>query len=164
MVEKTTTSKRPRGRKSTFTPKIAEEICKRLAEGIPLAEICRDETMPGYRTVSDWKAARPGFAASIARAREDGFDVIAADCLRIADTMLEGIEKTEKADGGTEIRRGDMLGHRKLQIETRLKLLAKWDPKRYGEKVQLGSDPQNPITVLLGAMKGSALPIVPDGD
>ena len=30
-----------------------------------------------------------------------------------------------------------MLGHRKLQIETRLKLLAKWDPKRYGDKVDL---------------------------
>lgn len=156
--------KKKRGRKSTYTQKIADEICLRLSQGIPLAEICRDETMPGYRTVSDWKAALPGFAASIARAREDGFDVIAADCLRIADTLEVGVEKIEKADGGTEIRRGDMLGHRKLQIETRLKLLAKWDPKRYGEKVQFGSDPQNPITMLLGAMQGSALPVAPDGD
>ncbi|MNU09652.1 hypothetical protein D3C72_2563420 [compost metagenome] len=28
-----------------------------------------------------------------------------------------------------------MLGHRRLQVETRLKLLAKWHPKKYGEKV-----------------------------
>jgi hypothetical protein len=41
----------------------------------------------------------------------------------------------------------DMLGHRKLQIETRLKLLAVWDPKRYGNKVQLGGDGGAPIRV-----------------
>jgi hypothetical protein len=41
----------------------------------------------------------------------------------------------------------DMLGHRKLQIETRLKLLAVWDPKRYGNKVQLGGDGGAPIKV-----------------
>jgi hypothetical protein len=34
--------------------------------------------------------------------------------------------------------REDMLGHRKLQIETRLKLLAKWSPKRYGDKLGIG--------------------------
>jgi len=31
------------------------------------------------------------------------------------------------------VKKVEMLGHRKLQIETRLKLLAKWDPKRYGD-------------------------------
>jgi hypothetical protein len=45
-----------------------------------------------------------------------------------------GIEEVTK-EWGTEISRRDMLGHRKLQIETRLKLLAKWDPKRYGERM-----------------------------
>ncbi|MNT50547.1 hypothetical protein D3C72_1874720 [compost metagenome] len=34
-----------------------------------------------------------------------------------------------------KVKRGDMLGHRKLQIETRLKLLAKWNPKRYGDRM-----------------------------
>ena len=33
-----------------------------------------------------------------------------------------------------KIKREDMLGHRKLQIETRLKLLAKWNPKKWGDK------------------------------
>jgi hypothetical protein len=40
-----------------------------------------------------------------------------------------------------------MLGHRKLQIETRLKLLAKWDPKRYGDKLSLSGDKENPIHI-----------------
>lgn len=32
-----------------------------------------------------------------------------------------------------------MLGHRKLQIETRLKLLAVWDPRRFGNKIDVTS-------------------------
>jgi hypothetical protein len=40
-----------------------------------------------------------------------------------------------------------MLGHRKLQIETRLKLLAKWNPKKYGDRVQLAGDADSPLKV-----------------
>lgn len=94
--------------------------------------------MPGVQTVYDWMEAHPAFAVSFARARARGFDAIAADTLAIADTPVEGEETTEKPDGSVEKKRGDMLGHRKLQIETRLKLLAKWDPKRYGEKLAVG--------------------------
>ncbi|KQP36126.1 hypothetical protein ASF44_16285 [Pseudorhodoferax sp. Leaf274] len=110
-----------------------------------MASICRDESMPAVRTVGDWKDANPAFAASIARAREEGFDALAAECLEIANTPLEGIESTTKPNGDVEEKRGDMLGHRKLQIETRLKLLAKWDPKRYGDKMQIAGDPDAPL-------------------
>jgi len=53
------------------------------------------------------------------------------------------------------VREEDMLGHRKLQIETRLKLLAKWNPKKYGEKLALAGDAENPLKVEaeLGAEK-----------
>ena len=111
---------------------IVDEICTRLAEGEPLAQICRDLHMPGVTTVWEWCRDDKRISESIAQARAIGFDVIADDCLTIADTPMEGVEVTTDADGVTE-KRGDMLGHRKLQIETRLKLLAKWDPKRYGD-------------------------------
>lgn len=111
---------------------IVDEICKRLAQGEPLAQICRDLHMPGVTTVWEWCRDDKRISESIAQARAIGFDVIADDCLTIADTPMEGVEITTSEDGVTE-KRGDMLGHRKLQIETRLKLLAKWDPKRYGD-------------------------------
>mgnify|MGYP000075275517 CR=1 FL=1 len=119
-----------------FSQEIADKVCERIAQGEPLRQICRDEKMPAWRTVYDWLDAEPEFAARIARARELGFDAIAQDALSIADETQEGVETTIKADGSIEEKRGDMLGHRKLRIETRLKLLAKWDPKRYGDKVQ----------------------------
>lgn len=62
--------------------------------------------------------------------------MIAAEAMRIADTPVDGVETEEDESGAVvKVKRGDMLGHRKLQIETRLKLLAKWDPKRYGDRV-----------------------------
>lgn len=126
------------GRASEFTQEVADAICERIAEGEPLRVICREEGMPAWRTVYDWLAKHEEFSARFARAREVGFDAIAAEALEIADTPLEGIRSETTDDGKTKEVREDMLGHRKLQIETRLKLLAKWSPKRYGDKVAVG--------------------------
>lgn len=125
----------------------ADEICARLSEGETLASICRTPGMPKVRTVWDWQNENPDFATSIARAREVGYDVIAQDALRIADTTQEGVIIKTDADGVTETRE-DMLGHRRLQIDTRLKLLAKWDPKRYGDRTQHDVDAKLEITLI----------------
>ncbi len=118
------------------TPDIDEEICRRLSEGEPLRQICRDAHMPAWRTVYDWINADTDLAARIARARDLGFDAIAEEALRISDTPVVG-EETEDDGEKTKVKRGDMLGHRKLQVDTRLKLLAKWCPKRYGERTAM---------------------------
>ena len=126
---------KPKGRPSLFTDELGAEIAERLSKGEPLAAICRDDHMPAVRTVNDWREQNEAFSALIGRARDDGFDAIATECLEIANTPIEGVTLVTKEDGKTEERRGDMLGHRKLQIETRLKLLAKWDPRRYGDRM-----------------------------
>ena len=125
-----------RGRPSTYSEKAADEICARLSDGEPLRQICRDDRMPAWRTVYSWLEANEDFSARFARARNLGFDAIAEEALEIADTPAEGESRKVRADGKEEVTHEDMLGHRKLQIETRLKLLAKWDPKRYGEKMK----------------------------
>jgi hypothetical protein len=76
------------------------------------------------------------FSASIARARDIGYDALAEECLLIADTPQFG-QKQVMTDEGTATTIEDMLGHRKLQIETRLKLLAKFHPTKYGDKLGL---------------------------
>lgn len=72
-----------------------------------------------------------------ARAKSTGLELLAEQLLEISDTPLEGTETTIKADGGVEVKTGDMLGHRKLQIDTRKWLLSKLLPKKYGDKVDL---------------------------
>lgn len=113
---------------------IKTQICERISDGEPLRVICREPGMPSWRTVYLWREEDPEFAALIARAREIGFDAIAEDALLIANTPCEGIKYEDGPMGSKQVRE-DMLGHRKLQIETRLKLLAKWSPKKYGERV-----------------------------
>ena len=136
------------GRPSLFTPERCQEICDRLSKGEPLTVICSDAHMPHDSVVRDWMAHNEEFSRDIARARELGFDAIAWEAKQIADTPLMGEETTIKASG-VETKRADMLGHRKLQIETRLKLLAKWDPKRYGDKLAIGgADDLGPIKTM----------------
>jgi hypothetical protein len=133
--------KRGRGRLSTYTKDTADYICEQLSKGIPLAEICREENMPAVRTVSLWKEAHPEFGANFACAREEGFDQIAADCLTIADQASNDTVETENGERPN----AEWIARSKLRVETRLKLLAKWDPKRYGERMQLAGDPDAPL-------------------
>jgi len=141
------------GRPSKYTPEIAKKMCEMLADGIPLREICRQDGFPEWRTVYDWMyrddalgEAGVGLSAAFARAREVGYEAIAEECLKIADNPQWG-QKQVMTDQGTSTTVEDMLGHRKLQIETRLKLLAKWNPKKYGDRVQVAGDAENPLKV-----------------
>ena len=146
------------GRPSKYTKEIAEQMCELLSDGVPLREICRREGFPAWQTVYDWMYRDDalgdegvGLSRAIARARDIGYEAIAEECLIIADTPKWGQKQVMSDDGATTTIE-DMLGHRKLQIETRLKLLAKWNPKKYGDKVQVGGDPENPLTVKNEAM------------
>ena len=121
------------GRKSTFNDKDAAEIVERLSKGEPLTVICRDDWLPCDDTVRNWADANEAFARDIARARESGFDQIALDALAIAD---ETHHDTKKGVNGEDICNSEWISRSKLRVETRLKLLAKWDPKRYGDKIQ----------------------------
>ena len=127
---------------------IIDSVLARIAKGEPLAAICRAEGMPSVSSVYDWLEEDKSMAARFARAREEGFDAIAAECLAISDTP----PAYATGDGGMRIDGGD-IQHRKLQIETRLKLLAKWDPKRYGDKLEVGG-PGSGGAILIQAVTG----------
>ena len=102
------------------------EIVARLATGEPMAVICRSDGFPDRSTVHRWGDDDAEFAQHIARAREDGFDAIANRTRATA----RGMAADRDGDSTGDVQRD------KLIIETDLKLLAKWDPKRYGDKLQ----------------------------
>jgi hypothetical protein len=128
------------GRPSLRTPEIEAEIISRLSAGEPLAQICRDGHMPSTDTAREWQRQDEAFSRAIAGAREDGFDVIAADLLNIADDGSRDYKPSYDREGnatGDYVPDFDHINRSKLRVETRLKLLSKWDPKRYGERVEL---------------------------
>ena len=116
---------------------IAEDLVHWIASGKTLRSFCRQEQMPAYSSVYEWIRKDPDFSARIARARESGYDAIADECVEIIDSAVDA-------------------NLAKAQVWTRLQLLAKWDPKRYGERTILSGDADNPImlsTVLAEARK-----------
>ena len=134
------------GRPSSYDPVVAEKICELLSEGVPLREICRMEGMPPWRNIYFWMARDEDLSAHIARAREMGYDNIAEECLDIADNSTNDWMDREfrNAHGKIEVERvadTEHIQRSKLRIETRLKLLAKWKPEKYGEKTIIAGDP-----------------------
>lgn len=121
-----------------YSEALCDEICERLSNGEPLRQICRDDHMPAWRTVYDWIGQYPQFATAIARARELGYDAIAEECFEIADDAKNDWMEKHGKDGsvGYELN-GDHVQRSKLRIWTRTQLLAKWNPKKYGDRQQI---------------------------
>lgn len=101
--------------------------------------------MPSHEAIEDWRVKYPEVETLIARARIVGFDKIAADCLAIADDTDGDDILTEK--GKTQDT--EWIARSRLRVDTRLKLLAKWDPKRYGDKVELAHSGEIRSTVTI---------------
>lgn len=132
-----------------YTPELADEICERLAEGEPLRAICRDMHMPSWRAVYDWIKKDTEFASRIAHARELGFDAIAEQCLDIADDERHDWVNTRKGVITNDV----AIGRAKLQIHTRLQLLSKWNPKKYGDKQDINLTGQVDIATTIQAAR-----------
>ena len=135
------------GRPSKYSTEISEEICMRLANGEPLRQICRDDHMPAWQTVYDWMwrddalgEGGSGLSVAIARAREMGQDAIAEDIFQEVSSEPERI----LSEGGGRIDSG-YVQLIKARAEIKLKLLAKWNPKRYGDRVALAGDAETPL-------------------
>jgi len=118
------------GRPSTYSEKVADAICERIANGEFLRAICRSEGMPPEATVRQWVVDDAGgFAARYARAREIGFD-----------SLAEGLEEIASGKDGDEVQRD------KLKSDNRKWLLSKWS-KRYADKTVLAGDPDAPLQI-----------------
>ena len=108
--------------------------------------------MPHWTQVYEWLSRDDSLSLRVAHAREAGYDALAEEALDISNTQHMGRKKVFSSGAGEDddsvtVTEEDALGHRKLQIETRLKLLACWNPAKYGNKVAVGGDPGNPLKV-----------------
>jgi hypothetical protein len=126
----------PAGRPSDYTAELAAMICERLTDGESQRSICRDEGMPAERTVRRWALENEEFSPQYARAREIGYLCMADEMLEIADTTQEGVKILEKTSGKETVT-GDMIEHRRLQVDTRKWMLARMLPKIFGDRQHL---------------------------
>jgi hypothetical protein len=122
------------GRPSLYTPKLAAEICELLSGGQSLNSICKMDGKPNISSVMLWLSKYQDFSEKYARARQSWADAEFDRMMEIADTPQLGTKTREDADGGVEITTGDMIDHRRLQVDVRKWALARMSPKKYGDR------------------------------
>jgi hypothetical protein len=121
--------KKPPGRPSIFCQKIADKIIEQLTEGKSITSICKQSGMPGITTLWNWEQKNEQFRKDSMRAKSAGTHSLASQCLDIADDMT--IDPANK----------------RVMIDTRIRLIGKWNSKEYGDKLDVTSrDEAPPIT------------------
>lgn len=134
-----------RGRPSSFTWEIAEEMCERLSVGESLNAILKSAHMPDYKTVMRWvvtddekkKPYLKEFRQKYARAREaqaeyyvDLLHEIAADGRNDYYTDEDGKLRVDHEN----------IARSKLRIDTIKFTAAKLRPKKYADRIPIVND------------------------
>ena len=107
-----------------ITEEVKEQVLSRIALGETLASLAREF---GFHPQSwaDRMKADEALALAYQHARDVGADALAEQALALIDQEPARIEG--KVDPGH-------VQWRRAQVDTRLKLLACWNPKKYGTK------------------------------
>lgn len=113
-------AKKKVGRPSTYTAKVADAICERVALGENLNLICKGKDLPGRDTVYKWLRDKPEFASNYARAREARADTRSDRIDDVMRRVLDGELDPQAA---------------RIVIDAEKWQAGKEAPKRYGDKV-----------------------------
>jgi hypothetical protein len=122
---------KPNVTETRYTPDIAAVILKRVAEGEPLRQVYRDRGMPAESSVREWaRTNREGFGAAYQQARSMQVEVWADEIVEIA--YRDDLDANDK----------------RVRIDTLKWLCSKLMPKRYGDRLLVAGESENPVRIL----------------
>lgn len=126
------------GRPTDYSPEMADRICDLVASTpYGLVKLSRlHDDLPNKTTVNVWRRRHPAFAAKYAQAKLEQADILAEDCLDIADND-DFDSKVDK--DGNEVCNTEYIARSRLKVDTRKWLAAKLLPKQYGEQRKIES-------------------------
>ncbi len=110
----------PGARPVGYSEELAETICRRIAHGEPLIDICRDPDMPSHVTVNAWMRRDRSFEYMVGLAREHQAQVNADLIIKIAAAATPAT-----------------VGVARLQIQALRWQAAKLAPQRFSDKAGL---------------------------
>jgi len=128
--------KRPKKPRPTkYTEELAEEICRRIAAGESVCNICKDAHMPDESAIRQWAYKNfHGFTRRFDDATAMRADALFDQLIAIADDTSGDIDYAS-------------VYQRKLKIDTRKWMLSKMRPQRYGERIQHERTTNQTLTV-----------------
>jgi hypothetical protein len=129
------------GRPTKYTEELCSTICTRITNGESLRNICREAGMPTMDTIYRWIGRYPSFSDQYVRAREEQADTLADEIQALSDEpprMMLNKHGAETVDTG-------WLQWQKQRIDSRKWCASKLKPKKYGDRVSLAGDAENPL-------------------
>lgn len=121
------------GNRSAYKPEVLTGILDAISEGCTVIAACRAQGV-SYRAFYRWRSENTTVMKATLLAREMCEDSILDECLEIADNQDEPPDS------------------RKVRVWTRLQVIAKWNPERFGDKVRVTHDMQ-PVLEQLNAAR-----------
>jgi len=139
-------------RPTSFTPKLGLEICKRIADGESLRNICKDDGMPNRVTVHDWllDADKKEFYYQYEKACNTRAENMFDDLLEIADdgsndymdvisSRAGGLDDEDAPVSIIKKINPENIQRSRLRTDVRKWYLSKVLPKKFGEKLDVES-------------------------
>lgn len=123
---KKTPAKRKPGRPTKYSKALAARLCAQLAQGKSLRTVCKMTSMPSCVTVFAWMPKYPEFLKQYEEAVSQRTDAHIEEMLDIADNSKEEAQRS------------------RLRIDTRKWIASKLKPRKYGDKLEIGTDPDKP--------------------
>lgn len=141
-------TKKFHGNTTVYTRELADEICERIADGETLRQVCRLKGIAAS-TVRRWVLNDiDGFSARYTHARELCLESWADEVVEIGDDGVNDWMSREHKDLPDNDPKkiawqvnGEHVTRSRLRVDSRKWLLSKLRPDKYGDKLQVGGDP-----------------------
>lgn len=122
------------GRPSTYSDKVANDICIRIALGESLRRICMEDKMPAQSSVYEWLLRHSEFAEKYTRARELQAETQFDELTDIVDQHPDLAHVVGKDGELIEVKfDSSYVAWMKLRVDTRKWTAARMAPKKYAE-------------------------------
>ena len=124
------------GRPTDYTPELADLICELVASTTHgLQKLCMlNDNIPDKSTINRWRHRFPEFRAQYALAKCEQADLLAEECLDIADD--DSLDTKINPLTGEEVCNTEFIARSRVRIDTRKWLAAKLLPKQYGRAAE----------------------------
>ncbi|GAC1501788.1 MAG: hypothetical protein NVS1B10_06180 [Candidatus Saccharimonadales bacterium] len=157
------------GRPSVYTPELDDEICAQVAMGRSIRSICGYrldadghevikegfERMPSPATIFNWFRTNKPFLEHYERAKEQAAEAMADEILDIADNGSNDWMDRWYGKQQEWVTNGESIQRSKLRVDTRVLLMTKLKPKKYGQKLDLTSGGKDLPTPILGVLQAN---------
>lgn len=124
------------GRPTLYTPELGKRICDLVATcTFGIKKLCAThDWMPEAITVNRWRWSIDDFCTQYTKAKVLQAELLAEDCLDIADEISNDIKLNATGD---EVCNSEFVNRSRLRVDTRKWLASKLLPKIYGELAKL---------------------------